>query len=228
MKRQVLCAAVTAALASVCTGTDVGNPAVDVNFAAYNLTSEQAAVDVATMKVEQIRLRPADDCEGGAEIEIDGPFAVDLTSPTAIADLTDVEVEDQAYCRIELRWHPGDDTGIAIEISGDAGGTPFTIRSGRNDDLRLEATDADGFTIDEATSALFIAFDMAAWLDGVDVASAELDGGGVAVIDDDTNDALLDVFEDNVTDATRLFDDDDADGALDEDEHEENDTLASP
>lgn len=225
MKRHPTLLAAAAALAA-CTGTDVGNPAVDVHFAAYNLTAPAATVDQATMQVERIRLRPAADCDGGAEIELEGPFAVDLTSPTSIADLTDVEIEAQAYCRLELRWHPDDDTGVAIEVAGEADGTPFAVRSRRNDELRLEATDADGFTIDDATSALFVAFDMAAWLDGVDVASAELDGDGVAVIDDDANGDLLDVFEDNVTDAADLFDDDDGDGALDDDEHEGGDELA--
>lgn len=225
MKRHPTLLAAAAALAA-CTGTDVGNPAVDVNFAAYNLTAPSATVDRATMQVERIRLRPAADCDGGAEIEIEGPFAIDLTTPTSIGDLTDVEIEAQAYCRLELRWHPDDDSGLAIEVSGDADGTPFDVRSRRNDELRLEATDADGFTIDDATSALFVAFDMAAWLDGVDVASAELDGDGVAVIDDDANGDLLDVFEDNVTDAADLFDDDDGDGSLDDDEHGDGDELA--
>ena len=226
MSRHLTLLAAAAALAAACTGTDVGNPAVDVQFAAYNLTVADTTVAEATMQVERIRLRPASDCDGDAEIEIEGPFAVDLTQPTAIADLTDLELEAQGYCRLELRWHPDDDTDLAIELSGEADGTPFAVRSRRNDELRLESSDPDGFTIDEATSALFVAFDVAAWLDGVDIASADLDGDGVAVIDDDSNDALLDVFEGNVTDAADLFDDDDGDGALDEDEHGDDDTLA--
>jgi hypothetical protein len=221
-----LLAAAAAALASACTGTDVGNPAVDVDFAAYNLSTPTATVETATMEVERIRLRPADDCEGGSEIEIEGPFDVDLTTPTSIAELTDLDLAAQGYCRFELRWHPDDDTGLAITVSGDADGTPFAVRSRRNDELRLEATDADGFTIDEATSALFVAFDMAAWLDGVEVSGAELDGDGVAVIDDDVNRDLLDVFESNVTDAADLFDDGDGDGTLDDDEHDPGDELA--
>jgi len=225
MKRHPTLLAAAVALAA-CTGTDVGNPAVDVNFAAYNLTAPGATVEHATMQVERVRLRPADDCEGGAEIEIEGPFMIDLTSPTSIADLTDLELDAQAYCRLELRWHPDDDTDRAIEVTGVADGTPFDVRSRRNDELRLEATDAGGFTIDDATSALFVAFDMAAWLDGVDIASAELDGDGVALIDDDANGDLLDVFEDNVTDAANLFDDDDGDGSLDDDEHGDGDELA--
>ncbi len=225
MTRPFTLLAAAAALAA-CTGTDVGNPAVDVHFAGYNLTGPEAAVDQAIMQVERIRLRPADDCDGDAAIEIDGPFAVDLTTTTAIADLTDVELEAQAYCRLELRWHQDDDTDLAIEVAGEADGTPFAVRSRRNDELRLEATEADGFTIGEATSALFVAFDLAAWLDGVDIASAVLDGDGVAVIDDDTNSDLLDVFEDNVADAADLFADDDGDGALDDDEHDDGDELA--
>jgi hypothetical protein len=226
MTRHPALLAAAAAALTACTGTDVGNPAVDVQFAAYNLSSADTTVAEATMRVERIRLRPAADCDGDAEIEIAGPFAVDLTQPTAIADLTDLDIAAQGYCRLELRWHPDEESDLAIEVSGDAGGTPFAVRSRRNDELRLESSDPDGFTIDEATSALFVAFDMAAWLDGVDVASAELDDDGVAVIDDDANEELLDVFEENVTDAADLFDDEDGDGALDDDEHEDGDELA--
>lgn len=227
MTRHLTLLAAAAALAA-CTGTDVGNPAVDVHFAAYNLTAPEGTVAEATMQVERLRLRPfSAGCDGDDEIEIEGPFAVDLTSPTAIDALTDLELTAEAYCRFELRWHPDDDTDLAIVVTGEADGTPFEVRSRRNDELRLDATDADGFTVGDATSALFVAFDMAAWLDGVDVAGAELDGDGVAVIDDDANGDLLDVFEDNVTDAADLFDDDDGDGALDDDEHDDGDELAA-
>jgi len=207
-------------------GTDVGNPVtVDLEFASYGRETAGAVVERATVTVERIRLRPAANCEGGAEIEIEGPFTLDLTSPSPLADLTGLDLAGPAYCRFEMTWHPDETSDLAILVAGSAGGDPFQIRSRRNDELRVEALDEAGFTIDAA--ALFVAFDMAAWLDGIDLASAERDAGGAIVVSDDSNQGLLDQFEANVESAIALFADGDGDGALDDDEHDDADALAA-
>jgi hypothetical protein len=210
------------------TGTDVGNPIeVDLRFAAYHLAGEEAAVDLASIAVERIRLRPAADCQGGAEVEIEGPFALDLLDPSGIGELAGVGLGARAWCRIELVWHRDEATDTAIRVAGRAGRDPFEIRSRRNDDLRIEALDDAGFTVDEATSALFVAFDMATWLDGVDLAGAERGPGGAIEVTDDSNRDLLERFEDNVESATALFADSDGDGSLGDDERDDSDALAA-
>ena len=210
------------------TGTDVGNPIeVDLRFAAYDLAGDQAVVDAASIAVERIRLRPAADCEGGAELEIEGPFSLDLLDPTGIGELAGVELGAQAWCRIELAWHRDEASDTAIRVAGRAGGDPFEIRSRRNDELRIEAIDDAGFTVDEATAALFVAFDMATWLDGVDLAGAKRGPGGAIEVTDDSNRDLLERFEDNVESATALFPDADGDGSLGDDERDDSDALAA-
>lgn len=210
------------------TGTDVGNPIeVDLRFAAYHLAGEAAAVDAANIAVERIRLRPAADCEGGAELEIDGPFSLDLLDPAGIGELAGVAFGAEAWCRIEIVWQRDEATDTAIRVAGRTGGDPFEIRSRRNDELRIEAIDDTGFTVDEATAVLFVAFDMATWLDGVDLAGAERGPGGAIEVTDDSNRDLLERFEENVESATALFADADGDGSLGDDERDDSDALAA-
>ncbi|HEY8145554.1 MAG TPA: hypothetical protein VIG06_22895 [Kofleriaceae bacterium] len=210
------------------TGTDVGNPVVvDLQFAAYDLAIEDTAVDEATIEIERIRLRPADDCEGGAEIELEGPFHLDLLDPRGADELAGLPLDARAWCRIEMAWHRDDATDTAIRVAGSAGGDPFEIRSRRNDELRIESLDEDGFTVDEATSALFVAFDMATWLDGVDLVGADREPDGAIAVSEDSNRDLLERFEENVESATRLFGDGDGDGALGDDEHDDADALGA-
>jgi len=207
-------------------GTDVGNPVtVDLEFASYGRETAAAVVERATVAVERVRLRPAANCEGGAEIELEGPFTLDLTRPSGLADLTGLDLAGRAWCRFEMTWHPDETSDLAILVAGSAGGDPFEIRSRRNDELRIEALDDAGFTVDAA--ALFVAFDMEAWLDGIDLAGADRDAGGAIVVSDDSNRDLLDRFEANVESATALFADRDGDGALDDDEHDDADALAA-
>ena len=210
------------------TGTDVGNPVVvDLQFAAYDLVLEEAAVDQATIEVERVRLRPADDCEGGAEIELEGPFQLDLLDPRGADQLAGLPLDARAWCRIEMTWHRDEASDTAIRVAGRAGGDRFEIRSRKNDELRIESLDEDGFTVDQATSALFVAFDMATWLDGVDLAGADREPDGAIAVSEDSNRDLLERFEENVESATRLFPDGDGDGALGDDEHDDSDALGA-
>jgi len=205
------------------TGTDVGNPIeVELAFTAYDLVAGEVVVDQASIAVERIRLRPADDCEGGAEIELAGPFTLDLLDPEGLAGLP---LDAEAWCRIEMTWHRDEATNTAIRVAGNAAGDRFEIRSRRNDELRIEALDAGGFTVDQA--ALFVAFDMAIWLDGVDLAGAERAQDGSIAVSEESNRDLLERFEGNVESASRLFADGDGDGALGDDEHDDSDALGA-
>lgn len=210
------------------TGTDVGNPVVgELQFAAYHLTAGEVLVDEAVIAVERIRLRPADDCEGGAEIELAGPFALDLFDPGGSPELADLPLGARAWCRIEMTWHRDEATDTAIRVAGSAAGDRFEIRSRRNDELRIEALDETGFRLGEAAAALFVAFDMELWLDGVDLASAERGEDGAIAVSEQENRDLLEQFEGNAESATRLYADADGDGSLGEDERGDDDALGA-
>lgn len=232
-----------------CTGTDVGNPVVDVDFTLYNdqvpdtggaaqlrAVGETVSLTSAWVSVDRIRLRDAADCSGSAEVERPGPFAVDLLQPGPIPELTQIEAPSIGYCRFEFRWNklttpapagaPAELVGASILLSGTRGdGTPFVLRSDRSDELRLDAV-GGSFTIDDGTNALFVGFDGARLLAGVDLDSGIEDSEGVIRIENGSNEQLLGVFDDNIEAATELFDDNDDDGALDPEERDPTDIIA--
>ncbi len=233
---------------SACTGTDVGNPVVDVDFALYNedfedqgtaaqpAPGETISVTDAWVSVDRVRLRDAANCDGNAEVELTGPFAVDMLAPGAIPELSGLAVPPLGYCRFELRWDaldgappagaPSELAGASIFVAGARGdGTPFIVRSDRNDELRLDAI-GGAFDVSDTTHALFVGFDGARLFAGVDLDGATVDGTGVIRIEPGSNDDQLQAFDDNVADATELFDDDDDDGLLDPDERDAADILA--
>lgn len=238
--------AIAVLLPTSCAGTDVGNGFVDVDFALYDSAESAAAalnaapaglaVTNAWVAVERVRLRSAASCEGDSELELVGPFAIDMLAAGAPAALSDLEVSYVDYCRFELRWDELDDgsapgapdelVGASVLIEGTRGdGTPFVLRSERGDQLRLDARDGS-FSIDEMTSALFVAFDAQTLFDEVDLDAAVVGGDGVIRIEDGANDDLLETFDDNLATAAKLFDDNDGDKELDPDERDETDVLA--
>lgn len=231
-----------------CTGTDVGNPVVDMDFALYDSDESTAAaksrltvapagliVDTAWVTVERIRLRPADDCEGGARDEFLGPFVVDMLAPGPTPALTDLEVSAASYCRVEFRWDalrdeatgaPDELLNASILLQGRrADGTRFILRSERGDEMRLDARNGS-FTVDDLTSALFVTFDVQDLFDGIDIDGADVGGNNTIRIEDGENDDLLAIFDDNLADAAKLFDDKDGDGELDPEERDSTDVLA--
>jgi len=237
-----------ALVATACTGTDVGNPVVDVDVAIYDESfppadgaTRRGGGDLITLTagwvaVERVRLRDAADCDGDAEVELVGPFVVDMFAPGAIPELSGIEVPELGYCRFELRWDAFDDglptgappelAGASIVIEGTRGdGTAFVLRSERGDELRLDAV-GGSFDVTDATNALFVAFEGPTLFAGLDLDMAIVGGDGVIAIDDSTNDELLAVFDNNLANASKLFDDDDDDGELDDTERDPDDALA--
>lgn len=222
-------------LAGSC-GTETGNPVVDVQFALQRAEVPALTLTAAFVSVERVRLRNAADCNGGAEFELDTPLALDLLAGQAPPELQQIEVVGGAYCRFEFSWHvaseplPGapallEGKSIAFEGLSPAG-TPFVLRSERSDDLRLDALDEAGFPISEATHALFVAFQEEVLFLDLDVDAGTVDPDGIIRIEPGSNEDLLEVFEQNLDAALRLFDDDNDNGALDADEDDADDSLA--
>lgn len=219
-------------------GTETGNPVVSVQFL---LDESQAPAPVtiaeAFVSAKQIELRNAADCNGSAEIEVEGPFALDLLSQASPAQLQNLTVKGGAYCRFEFEWNAAPDplpgapaalTGKSLIISGFLpDDTPFIVRSERNGAVRLD-NDAEGFPIDQTTNNLFVAFRAEALFAGIDFESALPDVDGVIRIETGQNEALLDLFEENLEEALRLFDDDNGNDTLDVDEGDDADVLAIP
>ena len=244
MKRS--CLVVIAALTSTgCSGTDVGNPSVDVRAAlvavdfpeegASEPGSARARIQQAWISVDRIRMRPASNCEGDAELELEGPFALDLFAEDQPEQLAGLAFAATDYCRFEFRWAPEDDpiggapeelSGASLFLAGEKqDGTAFVVRSTRNDELRLRAVD-NAFTVDQSTTHLFLTFTGTELFSNVSFAEAEVDEDGVVRIEPGSNEELLDAFEASLEETVRLFEDTDSDGRLSDSEANPEDALA--
>lgn len=231
---RTFCFALTA-LATACSGTDVGNPTVDVDFALLQ-TAPTLTVEQAWLAVERVRLRSDAACSGETEEEYQGPFAVDLLAAGAPRGLADLEIAAGGYCSFEFKWQafssglpadaPDELAEASVFIAGrTAEDVPFVLRSARDDEFRLDAV-AGSFSIDEATAALFVALDTTSLFNGVEFAAGAVDANGTLTIDGEQNTALLEAFNINLRAAARLFADQDGNGELDADESKDGDELA--
>jgi hypothetical protein len=219
-------------------GTETGNPVISLQFLLDESQAQaKTTITLAQISAKQIELRNAIDCNGKAEIELQGPFLLDLLAPEPPQSLQNITLKGGAYCRFEFEWNASQEstTGASPELTGKAivvGGTlpdqtPFIIRSERNGKVRLE-NGAGSFPIDQATNALFVAFRADALLANLDFTTVTPDANGVLRIESGLNENLLEQFEDNLEQALRLFDDDNGDNELEADEAEDEDILATP
>lgn len=235
-----------------CTGTEVGNPVAEPVSVSLTARSSQGNIALisgsdedaggSTIVVEQVWVSLGDarfvideDCSAQRAAErvvVDGPFIADLAQgPTALAE----RLPQGEYCsvRVSLERAPATDAGAPNALAGHsvllrghrADGTPVVIRSRDKPDFVLRGR-AQSFRIEDAHHALFLAFDAAAWLEGVGIETATPNAQGEIVIEPGTEDARLRTFETNVKRSLSLFKDGDADGALTP--SEATDAIASP
>lgn len=241
--QRVFAASLGAASLFGCNATETGNPVAGQTLA---LTARSSSDDVATGSTEDaalsvssawivlgdMRFIQSADCDSGSasRVDVDGPIAIDLVKKP---DVLDLELAATRYCRVRVRLDKAKDVAGAPSVLDDhsivlegerADGVSFSVRSRRNFDLELRAR-GDGFSLGTGKEAMILAFDVATWLDGVDLESATPDSNGSIAVDDDSDRDRLDVFEDNVKQAMELFKDDNRDSKLDRSELE--DLLAS-
>lgn len=243
-----LAIACSGALLAACTGTDVGNPVVDLDFSLHEdmgtsaLTQKSVAgatagltFNEAWVVVDRIRLREGSDCSGEAQFELQGPFFVDLFGQGTLPALRDIELPGEVFCRFEFRWKAEDTVpsdapdalrNASLLLSGSrSDGTAFLLRSRRNDEFRLNAKETT-FRLTDATGTLFVSFETDRLFTGIDLSVAETGSDGVITIDESSNKSILDQFDSNLADATKLFDDDNNDGELNREEARDEDILA--
>lgn len=220
-----------ALLAAACTrgGSETGNPAreqialalhsSDEHAVALSSGSADARIDQAWVAFGRFEFFAADTCAGLGEASVSAkPFyAADLAEPGAKISL---ELEPGEYCGVVVpigrqpRTLPDGapaqlaDHGIVVR-GRLADGTRFLIAHPEQDELELAATH-DTFAADQD---LLLSFDVARWLDGLDIAGGEHESDGSVRIDEDHNGPLLDAFEANVECSLELYRDADRDGS---------------
>lgn len=260
MRRALVILTLLLALASGCGsatgGTETGNTtAVSLRVVGYQ-SSQLAAFDLPALTVgalevdtvfvvlDRLRFRPFSACqddaedEGAEEIQIDGPFVVDLLNPDADSGPEGIPVPTGLYCRIELVFKKLEGTlpaGIdpsdpivnrSILVEGRRpDGVPFQMTTEVDEEFELENETA-GFLISSSPvpQVFFIGFDLDRWFDGVDLMDTFIEvsngGGGepIVLINDTKNQNVQELIEENIKRSADLFEDSDDNDSLDPEE----------
>lgn len=224
-----------------CAVTETGNPPFAAQMA---LTADSSDPTVATVgngsgalvvhetwvALGDIRFVRAEVCDepGETEVDLPGPIVAELVAEPEVLFF---EPGGGDYCRVRVPLEraeaplppgaPAELVDHSIVIRGErADRTPFLLASRINREADVRSRTGP-FELDEASRAVVLAFDVALWFEGIDLSTAEVGGEGSIVVDETSNDDVLDAFEANAEHALRLFRDADEDGALDDDERSE-------
>ncbi len=225
-----LIALTTALLGLAACGTETGNPELDMFSAARSSQPDAVGIEeeASTLRIDgawvafgDIRVVQSAACDGpgGAEADIDGPWVADLLGgPPQL-----LSVPDDEYCRVRVPMDavraplpsgtPAQLEDASVFVEGQlADGTPFELVSRREPELDVRSRTAP-FLLSDSQQALVLAFDMAVWLDGVDLSEGELDGSMLR-IDEGNNDTLLEAVEDNIERSLELYEDSTGQGVV--------------
>lgn len=214
-------------------GSETGNPAMpaeiglgvrssDPTAVAISSAAESTVIDEAWVSFGEIAFLAPSECAlldsyPHREATL---IAADLALPALSIE---VEVKPREYCGmvVTLENNTTDLSGEApaeladhsIVLRGHRDdGVAFTLAFPEQDELELLATQT-AFEVRQGRG-LLLAFDVATWMRGVDLHAAELEPDSSIRIDEQTNRALLFVFEANLDCSLELFEDHNGSGAL--------------
>lgn len=217
-----------------CEGTETGNP-FDGEMRADAHSSDPGQVAVGTggavevtevwLSVDPAEMVPTADCDDAASAFAIAPDYGTADHGVPGSTLAAFELPADDYCRMLLPFLPARaplPAGAPAELEGASvvirgrlvdPEVPFLLVAPIDRDVDLRGVDGH-FALGPDSPALFLGFDVATWFDGVDLANADLDVGGTAIIDAVTNTDLLSAFEDNFDRGIELYRDADRDGAV--------------
>jgi len=179
-----------------------------------------ASVQSAWLDLSAVSVSSLGGCDGGAQ----GAFTVPALGLGDHAagqhNVTAFQAQPGTFCSVELGFvrAPTAVTGAPDDVASHsllllgvlADGTPFSIASAAETVVELKS-EAGGFSLDSAQSSAVVVFDFAAWLSGLDLASATRENGE-ARIDDGSNQALLRRFEAQLATGISVYRDEHGDG----------------
>lgn len=211
-------------------GSETGNPVAaqmalgvrteDPDLIGIRSGSGGAVLHEAWFAFGEVTFLGPSQCANLGDIDIVGPtmLAVDLAREDTPLEF---ELRAKHYCGLavplnlhseNLRGHaPAELADHSIVLLGErADGTAFELMHSEQDTLEL-AAEGGQFAIERDGPRLLLSFDVAQWMDGIDLDSAELGDDGVIHIDVENNRPLVDRFEANLECALQLYADDDGD-----------------
>lgn len=166
-----------------------------------------------------------DDDDGGLggnffnDIELDGPFVLNLSDPNLVFPIATVEIPVGQYEELEFDITRNSDSNSelfqrSILIEGTISGTPFAFWHNFEEDLEIEFEDTNlPINIDNDGENLIINFDLSFLFntDIIDLSSATDDNGDgfieISPTDQDGNNALANQIKEIIKDAIDLLDD---------------------
>lgn len=231
MKRlRALCVAALLLTAAGCAGTETGNPSFEGELA-YDAYSSEPAV-AALREGEQGAVVTQVWLDLGDVTFVDNNHCAAPEAATGHADglgpgdhapnagaRTRFWLPIGEYCSVRLpllRASDDDDLpkgapdalrGHSIVLEGELperDGTPFLIASKLEHTFSLVADHAS-FELGPDTARVLLGFDVAAWLDGIELSAEEPDGDGRVVISEDSRPELLERFEGNLAQGVDVF-----------------------
>lgn len=241
MKHTLLYSTVCTALALGCVGgSETGNPAVPTTLAlTLHSTDDTVAtvhgadglvVESAWIHISELSFVLAANCalvdDDEDEVELPGPFLVQLTDTTA--NIRDLLLGRSDYCGVELDLEragasvpvgaPDELRRNTLVVNGHTPlGTPFVVVT--QEEFELEVTSlTTPFRVDELTNHLLLSFDVARWFETLDLDALTPGDDGVIRVSLTENTATLLLFEANVQAAMELALDANGNGELDDDD----------
>ena len=216
-------------------GSETGNPALPIELALGTYSSDPEAIgfssgtagtviDEAWVSFGELAFLRGDECAllDGYDTPVPTLLVQDLAQPVELT----VEVEDGTYCGVVVplqRITPELPDGAPPELADHSvvlkgrreDGTPFVLMHPERDELELLPIDGELPVGGEDRLLLF--FDVAFWMNGVDLESAEVGDDGVIHIDGTTNVDLWSRFENvNLECSMEMFADANDDAMIDD------------
>ncbi len=224
----------TLTMCACSSGTETGNPSFEAALGYTAFSSEPAQVGLPASNADQVvsnawldldavALVVAGSCGASQPIAVSVPALGVGDHAAGKHNVTRFQLTGATYCELDLPFvqataanadQPVELVDHSLFVRGAlADGTPFSILSSATPTVHLSA-DAGSFSVTEDSPNVLIAFDFAAWLSGLDFASATPENGSI-IVSAAQNPSLLARFESNLPLGVALYRDLDGDGKLD-------------
>ena len=189
-------------------------------------TKNQSTVTISSFKINisEIEFEIDDDDETEeslySEIELEGPFELDLSAGNVAIDITTVNLPNNIYDEIEFDLEKSTDAqsdlyGKSIQIEGEIDGHPFVFWHDVEEEFEVDYSDNTiDVNVDGSNIVTTINFDLSIVFGTASVLDLSLatdaDGDGVIEInpnDDDGNNELADFIKNLLEESSDLLDD---------------------
>ena len=241
MKHPLYYSSLCTALVLGCVGgSETGNPAVPTTLAlTLHSTDDSVAtvhgadglvVESAWIHISELSFVLAANCalvdDDDDEVELPGPFVVQLTDTTA--NIRDLLLGRSDYCGVELDLEragrevpvgaPPELRRNTLVVTGHTpAGTPFVVVTQEEFELEVISLTTP-FMVDELTNQLLLSFDVARWFETLDLDTLTPGDDGVIHVSLTENTPTLLLFEANVEAAMELARDANGNGELDDED----------